>query len=168
MSLPRSFRLMARRVERRTARRFAELVALVGGVLVGAPQVLSGVFGNGRTAVMLALLLVQWIFAALLWWVATRRRKFTVLQTAGHITLGLAFGDLIGFAIAFVAASIQTNWEFADSYVHAGWSVILPALFLPTLIRTPLRFGGWALLIALGRLGERPASPPVALKAKAS
>jgi hypothetical protein len=165
MTFARSVRLAAMRVERQAPRQFAELVALIGGLLVGAPQVLAA-FDDHQAAVLLSLMFVQWSAAALLWWIATRRRKFTVLQTASHITLGLALGDLIGFAIAFVAASIQTEWQFADSYLHAPWSTTLPGLLLPTLIRTPLRFGGWALLIALGRHGDRR-RPPVALKAKA-
>jgi hypothetical protein len=146
-------RIVTSRIEQLSARRFIEIVALIAGVFVGMPQILAGSSGNPVPAALVATLAIAGLTATLaLWWIAVRRRQFSVWRTAWHITLALAMGDFIGFAVAFLAATVQTNGDYAEAYFHASWLTTLPGLVVPMLLRSPIRFVGTATLVALGRM----------------
>jgi hypothetical protein len=156
------FREFIRDLENLTPGQFILLVGLGAGILRGVPGfLLPGSIAKPAAAVaMAALSLLALSGAVLVWWIAVHRRRFSWWKTAWHLTLALALGDLLGFAMAFVDASMQSNGEFISSYFTAPLSTTMPGLLAPTLLRSPIRFLGSALLIALGRsLHEAP--PPL-------
>jgi len=157
------FREFIRDLENLTPGQFILLVGLGAGILRGVPgYLLPGSIANPAVlaVAVAALSLLALSGAVLVWWIAVHRRRFSWWKTAWHLTLALALGDLLGFALAFVDASMQTNGEFISSWFNAPLSTTMPGLLAPILFKSPVRLLGSALLIALGRsLHEAP--PPL-------
>ena len=160
-------RLLSTQIEELAPLRFILAVALAAGGLDSIPTFFSG-HGNsagGRSIqlVAVAAISVLWLAAGMfLLWGAVRRRSYSVWRIAWHLTLALALGDVLAFALTFAAASIDTQGAYVTAYVHAPLSVTVPGLLAPTLLRSPIRFLGWAAAVALGRLwlgSARPFAP---------
>src|SRR5262249_34174662 len=80
----------------------------------------------------------------------TVRRRFSVWKTAWHVTLALALADGIDTLLAYALASIETKGAYVEALGRADWSAVAaPVVIL--LIKSPIRFVGSAMLIALGR-----------------
>jgi hypothetical protein len=157
-------RLLTARLEKLPPTQFILLVGLAAGVLDGVPTLLVGNTSSAGTRpihllAVAATTVLWWCAAVLLWWVAVRRRRVSVWKTAWHVMLGWALGDVLALALAFVAASIDTHGGFVNAYVHAPLSATLPGLVGPTLLRSPIRFLGSAVLVAFGRYLLRSAGP---------
>jgi len=155
--VPRVFRMrrIATQIEALEAAPFILLLGLVGGALQGIPHFLfDGVCAPGpRLAVLLVggISAVLWWTAALfLWWIAVRRRRWSLWTTAAHVTLGLALADVLTSALGMVAASIDTNGRLAELIARDLWNVAEANLVLP-LLRSPLWFFGAVVAVALGR-----------------
>jgi hypothetical protein len=137
-------------IEQMPVSRFVVVVALIGGILSGAPQILVGISSSDHSAqIGLAGIRIAGLLA--LGFIAAQRRQSSIWQSAWHVTLGLALGDLVGFAVAFNAASIQSDGEYASAYFQAPLLVTLPGLIVPTLLNTPARMLSAAGVVALVR-----------------
>lgn len=156
-------RLLSTRFEELAPTRFVLVVGFAAGVLQGVPTLLVGNTSSTGTRsihlVVAATTVLWWCAAVLLWWAAVRRRRVSVWRTAWHVMLGWALGDMLASALAFVAASIDTHGAFVSAYAHASLSATLPGLVVPTILRSPIRFLGSAMLIAFGRYLLRSAAP---------
>jgi hypothetical protein len=131
-------------------------VSLAGGVLQGIPGFfLEHTDGTGarvaQLVVAVGISVVWWAAAVLLWWTTVRRRQFSIWKTAWHVTLALALADVLGLALGYVSASIETHGAFVEALVHAPLSASTSGLSFIVLIRSPIRFLGAAMVIALGR-----------------
>ena len=153
-----------KRLEQLAPAQFIGLVAVIAGALFGMPQVFIESSNGDRRLwpIVVGFRLLMWAAAGLLWWIGMRRQQFSAWRIAWHITIALALADLIAFAMAFMAANNQTDGGYADAYFRAPLGTTLPGLLVPTLLRTPVRLVGSALVIGLGRMwilrGRR--SPP--------
>jgi hypothetical protein len=148
-------RRIAAQVEALSAVRFVLLVGLVGGALQGMPRfLLSGTAAPGAHLAGLLVVGVSAVFsltaAAFLWWIAVRRRRWSLWTTAAHVTLGLALADVLASALGMVAGSIDTNGRLAQLIARDPWNFASSSLVLP-LMRSPLWFFGAATTVALGR-----------------
>lgn len=153
-------RRIAAQIEGLAAMPFVLFVGLGGGALQSVPRFfVSGTDGpRPQLAQLLAISVtaVLWCAAAaFLWWIAVRRRQWSLWATATHVTLGLLVADLLSSGLAMVAASIDTNGAFAEALVREPLTVASSNLVL-ALIRSPFWFVGSAIAIALGRYLSRP------------
>ena len=128
----------------------------IGGAVRGIPVFFLGnanVAGARWAELIIALVvsLLSWTGAALLWWIAVRRRRFSIWWTACQVTLALAVADLLMTALSFVRASIETKGEIVLELAHA-----LPTVVVSNLGVTAFRSAFWLIealvLVALGRL----------------
>ncbi|MDP1860093.1 MAG: hypothetical protein Q8K82_15565 [Gemmatimonadaceae bacterium] len=140
-------RLIAAHLESLPATHFVLLVATVGGVLRSVPGYLAG-----RTAAG-ALFTVALISAAtiLLWWVAVRRRQFSVWRVAWHLVVALALADLFAFGITLALVSIDAQGKLARDLAHMPLSTFLGAFVPPIPILGAVRFVIASVLIGVGR-----------------
>ncbi len=144
-------------IEDLTPAQFTLLIGLFAGVLRSAPAFLHA--GNVNIAiarfsqivVALALGLVWWIGAALLWWFAVRPRRYSIWLTALQVTLGGAVGDVLASVLVMVAGSFETNGALVTELGNAFLTSALGSLEL-TLLRSIYWFVEAIALIALGRL----------------
>lgn len=148
-------RRIAAQIEGLAAAPFVLLVGLIGGALQSIPRFL--VSGTDGTRPLLAQLVavgvtsvLSWTAAALLWWIAVRRRRWSLWATATHVALGLVVADVLSNGLGMVAASIDTNGAFAEAVVREPLTVASSNLIL-TLMRGPLWLIGSAIAVALGR-----------------
>jgi hypothetical protein len=140
------------RIEQLTPGQFVGLVASIAGFLFGMPHLLLGTSTGDRLwPVAVGFGLLTWSAGGLMWWIAIRRQQLSAWRTAWHITMALALADLIGFAFVFIAATLQTDGAYADAYFRAPVGTTLPGFLVHTLLRTPARLVGGALLVGLGR-----------------
>jgi hypothetical protein len=160
-------RRIAIQIEALPGVRFVLLVGLVGGALQGIPRfLLSGTAAPApRLAGVLVVgisVVVWWTAALFLWWIAVRRRRWSLWTTATHVTLGLALADVLTSALGLVAGSIDTNGRLALLIARDPWNFASSNL-VSALIRSPLWFFGAALAVALGRHldgGQQANIPP--------
>lgn len=134
---------------------FVLLVGFVGGVLQGIPHffLASSSSRDARIVQMVVFDVISvlwWAAALLLWWVAVRRRQFSVWSTALQVTLSLVLADVLGLALGYLDASIETNGAFLEAIARAPLSFSTSG-FVVVLIRCPVRFLGSALVVFLGR-----------------
>ena len=134
---------------------FILVVGSVGGVLQGIPHFFLG--SSSRTDMRIVQMVafdvisvLWWAAALLLWWVAVRRRRYSVWSTAWHVTLALVLADVLGLALGYLDASIETNGAFVEALARAPLSFSTSGLVV-VLIRCPIRFLGSALVVYLGR-----------------
>jgi peptidoglycan/LPS O-acetylase OafA/YrhL len=59
----------------------------------------------------------QIVLGALLWIVAVRRRQYSVLRTASHVTLGIAIAIILGFLLKMTMDSLGTNGRLMRALV---------------------------------------------------
>jgi hypothetical protein len=135
---------------------FILVTGAIGGAVRGIPAFFlsnANVAGArwAQLIVALVLSLLSWTGAALLWWIAVRRRRFSIWWTACHVTLALAVADLLVTALSFVRASIETKGEIIFDLGSA-----LPTVFVSNLGVTGIRSAFWLIealvLVALGRI----------------
>lgn len=159
-------RSLLTQVEELTALRFVLIVAVIGGVLSSMPALFFGNTGFAGSifaalTVGAALELLWFGAAILLWWVAVRRRQYSVWSTALHLTLALTLSGVLELALSYVAASIATNGKFAMALIHGPLSASSAGIVL-VLIRSPIWFIGAACLVSLGRFlleSDEPVAP---------
>ena len=159
------------KIEALAAAPFILLAGLVGGVLQGIPHFFLG--SSSRTDMRIVQMVVfdvisvlWWAAALLLWWVAVRRRRYSVWGAASQVTLALVLADVLGLALGYLDASIQTNGAFVEALMRAPLSFSTSGLVV-ILVRCPIRFLGSALVVYLGR--QLPGhSNPVAPRPKAA
>jgi len=161
-------RRIAAQIEGLAAVRFMLLVGLIGGGLQAIPRFLLSGSGAMRPHVAQFVVVgvtstLYWTGAALLWWIAVRRRRWSLWATATHVALGLVVADILSNGLGMVAASIDTNGAFAKAVVREPLTFASSNLGL-TLVRSPFWFLGAAIAVALGRHLSSPphtiASPP--------
>jgi hypothetical protein len=150
-------------VEGLSPTRFVLFIGAVGGVLQSIPVFFHGTTNVatarvGQIVLVLGIHLLWWTAAALLWWLAVQRNRFSIWLTALHVTLALALADLLVAALSLVAASIETHGEIVDALRRAP-STAMIGPFGPTLLRSPLWFVEALVLLALGRLVLRMDAP---------
>lgn len=148
-------RRLAAHMEGLAAAPFILLVGLIGGALQGMPRFFLGTTGTTDSHfapfVVVGVASVLWWTAALfLWWIAVRRRRWSLWATATHVTLGFAVADVLASALGMVVASIDTNGAYAEALVREPLTVVSSNLVL-TLIRSPLWFLGSVIAVAVGR-----------------
>jgi hypothetical protein len=149
-------RVLPSQIEQLAPAPFILGVSLAGGVFQGIPGFFLGNTGGtgaraAQIVVAVGISVMWWAAAALLWWAAVRRRQFSTWKSAWHVTLALALADVLGLALGYAAASIETHGAFVEALIHAPLSTSSSGLSFIVLIRSPIRFLGAALLIALGR-----------------
>jgi hypothetical protein len=142
-------------IEELTPAPFILLVGFVGGVLQGVPHFIVGTSTSTdarivQMVVFDVLSVLWWAAALLLWWVAVRRQRYSVWSTAWHVTLALVLADVLGLALGYVNASIETNGAFLEALARAPVSFSTSGLVV-VLIRCPIRYLGSALVVFLGR-----------------
>lgn len=158
-------RRLLTQIEQLAPASFILVVGMAGGALRGIPPFFlpttDGTGAHVAQFVVVALASALWWAAAiLLCWTSARRRGFSTWTTAWHVTLGLALADVLGLALGYAFASIISHGAFVDALLHAPSSAALSNLGL-ILIRSPVRFLGAAMLIALGRQLPGTGSPVV-------
>lgn len=161
-------RRIAAQIEALAAVPFVLLVGLIGGALQGVPRFLLS--GSGAMRPHLAQFVVggvtstlYWTAAALLWWIAVRRRRWSLWATATQVAFGLVVADILSNGLAMVAAAIDTNGAVVKAVGREPLIFASSNLGL-TVIRSPFWFVGAAIAVALGRHLSGPpptiASPP--------
>jgi hypothetical protein len=148
-------RRISAQIEGLAPTRFILLIGLVGAILQGVPRFFLRATGGTRPPLLPFIVVgltavLSWTAALLLWWIAVRRRRWSLWATAAHLTLGLALADLLTNALGMVIASIETHGAFAAAIIRQPWTAISSNL-LATLIRGPLWFLGSVVTVALGR-----------------
>jgi hypothetical protein len=144
-------------IEALSPAQFILLIGLIAGVLRSVPVFLQtgnvniAVAHFSQIVVALALSLLWWIGAALVWWFAVRRRRYPIWLTALHVTLGVAVADVLASVLAMVAGSIETHGAILAELGKAPLMAVLSPLEL-TLLRSLYWFVEAIALIALGRL----------------
>src|SRR5215510_1455951 len=143
------------KIEALSAAPFILLVGLVGGVLQGIPHFFLG--SSSRTDMRIVQMIVfdvisvlWWAAVLFLWWLAVRRRRYSVWSTAWQVTLALVLADVLGLALGYLNAAIQTNGAFVEALARAPLSFSTSGLVV-VLVRCPIRFLGSALVVFLGR-----------------
>ena len=127
---------------------FILIVAAAGGIVRGMPSLLR----PHTIAGVLSIVLLNngaWIA---LWWLAVRRRRFSVLQTAWHVVAALALADTLAFGLSLALVSIDTHGEVARRIAQRPVVDLLGGFVPPLLLLGLLRFVGAAVLLSLGRL----------------
>ena len=143
------------KIEALSATPFILVVGLVGGVLQGIPHFFLG--SSSRTDMRIVQMIVfdvisvlWWAAVLFLWWLAVRRRRYSVWTIAWHVTLALVLADVLGLALGYLNAAIETNGAFVEALVRAPLSFSTSGLVV-VLVRCPIRFLGTALVVYLGR-----------------
>lgn len=127
---------------------FVLAVAGIGAILQGMPSVLLP-----HTAVAaLSTAILMGVAAILLWWVAVRRRQFSVWRMAWQLVVALALADTLALGLSLALASIQTHGDVAQHLLETPVSTFLGAFVPPLLILGGVRFLLAAALLSLGRL----------------
>ena len=146
-------RRLAAQIEELSAVRFIVVIGLVGGAVQGVPRFF---LTSSRGLALLPFVLIGltavllWTAALVMWWVAVRRRRWSLLATATHITLGLAIADLLTDALSLVISSIESQGVIATALMQQPWTFISSNL-LVTAIRCPVWFVAAAVTVAIGR-----------------
>ena len=144
------------RLESLSALRFIFLVGAIAGALQSIPIFFHTGSANvanarfGQLIVAFAVAVSAWVGAALLWWLAVRRRQFSVWQMALQATLGLAVADILVSGLGLVAGSIETNGTLVIALSHSLSRAVWSPIGL-TLIRSCFWFVEAFVLIAVGR-----------------
>jgi hypothetical protein len=144
-------------IESLAAAPFILLVAAVASTIQALPIFLQVGSLNLATARFAQIALatgigvLDWTGAAVLWWFAVRRRQYSILLTAIHVTIAMAVADLLMNGLGFVAASIETRGEFAMA-LGAALPAALSGPIGIALLRSPFWFVEALALVAVGRL----------------
>jgi hypothetical protein len=139
-------RLDLNEIERLPPAPFILFVGATGGVL----QALPSIWGRDHIAIGLVTQVGVQGAALLLWWVAVRRRRFSVWRTALHLMLALDLAHVIGLLLSLSSVGMQFK---------ASWATPLLSAVLGM---SPFRFLGALALVAMGRL--LPGSGKLALQ----
>lgn len=128
--------------------RFILLVAVIGGVLHSYP----GSYLEQATArTIVALAIVTDAAAVLLWWIAVRRRRFSVWKTALHVMLALDLADALALLLSIAMLSLDVREHLLSTLVQQPLSTSLGELVPPYVVVSAIRFVGAAVLVAIGR-----------------
>jgi hypothetical protein len=146
-SIMRKVRAILARVESLPAMSFILVVAAIAGVLRSVP----GYLVRDNRGGALFTVIITYTAAMLLWWVAVRRRQFSVWRLAWHLVVALALADMLGFAVSMAMFSIDTRGDAAQHLMQTPLTTFLGAFVPPILVFGLVRFIGAALLLGLGR-----------------
>ena len=128
-----------------TAGRFILLVGAIGGVLRSYP---ASCVEHATVRLVFVLFVLTDAAAVLLWWVAVRRRRFSVWKTALHVMLGLDLADALGFGLILAMLSLDARRHMVNAVVHKPVMDLVGVFAAPILIR----FVVAAAAVAFGRV----------------
>ena len=133
--------------------RFVFSLALAVGAASGIPSLLVGGVDDRslQFAAVIFAGVVWWGAAVFFAWAAVRDSRYALFRSAVLMTLGFALGDLVTYVLSFMSAWAQTEGDYARAYFDAPLSTTLPGIFIPILLRVPIRFVIAAGLLALAR-----------------